>query len=88
MPANSFQQIQQQEHTTALTYEEKMSWHMRWVVVIAFIIIFLCSLAVIAVTNNPLLVSLPGSLLFFMRPIMRYLFLANSNAQHREPSER
>jgi len=57
---------------------------MRWFVVKSFIIILICSLIIIAVTRNPFLVSLPTYLLFFMRPIVRYLFPANNSAQQQE----
>lgn len=51
--------------------EKKHLWRMRWVMLIAFIFIFVGSLVVIVITGNPFLVSLPGSLLLFMRPMMR-----------------
>src|SRR5690349_15671859 len=55
-------------------FEKKHLWRMRWVTLAAHILIFVGSLVVIAITKNPFLVSLPGSILLSMRPINRFLF--------------
>jgi hypothetical protein len=57
-----------------LPLADQQIWSMRWFALIAFILIFMGSLIVIAMTNNPLLFSLPGSLLLAMRPIIRFIF--------------
>jgi hypothetical protein len=47
---------------------------MRWLALVAFIILFFCSLVIIAVTGNALFASIPGALLIAMRPIIQFTF--------------
>jgi hypothetical protein len=67
--------------------EKKHLWRMRWVMLIAFLLMFVGSLVVIVLTDNPILVSLPGSLLLFMRPMMRYLYPQETSRKRRLEDE-
>jgi hypothetical protein len=58
------------------SFAERHLWSMRWLMLLAFLLIFIGSLALLAITKNALLVSIPGSLLLAMRPMIRFLFPA------------
>lgn len=56
------------------SFAERHIWRMRLLSLIAVFIIFLCSLAIIAVTQNTVLASIPAGLLIAMHRIIRFTF--------------
>jgi hypothetical protein len=56
------------------SFAEQHIWRMRWLALVAFVIIFLCSLVIIAVTGNVVFAPVPAALLIAMRPIIRFTF--------------
>ena len=70
----AYMKSQPQDPHDKPSFAEQHLWRMRWLALIAFVLIFVCSLIIIAVTGNALFVPNPGALLIAMRPIIRFTF--------------
>lgn len=60
------------------SHSQDPRWRMRWITLIAFLIILLCSFIASIIlaykTKSPIPLAVPGPLLIAMRPMIRYLF--------------
>ena len=54
---------------------------MRWFLVVALVLALLASIVVVVITKKPLTLSIPGSILLALRPIIRWLFPQEGNGQ-------